>query len=84
MTEALQAAIGHMFMQLKARRVIGECVASNAASQRVMIRAGLRRAQLPADSKMLGPDGENALQFALESADWQLLAKRQPIALGKK
>jgi aminoglycoside 6'-N-acetyltransferase len=44
MTEALQAAVGYMFDRLAASRVVGECVARNVASARVMEQAGLTRA----------------------------------------
>ena len=61
MTQALQAAIGDMLEKLLARRVMGEWLASSAASRRVMARAELRRTQPAVNSKAPGPEGEITL-----------------------
>lgn len=41
-TEALTALISYCFNNLKVKKIFGDCIVTNIASQKVMLKAGLK------------------------------------------
>ena len=75
-TEALRTLVAYLFEHGGARKIVGECVAANPASARVMEKAGLRlEARWHVDTPGTGP-AEERLRYAIVREAW--LAQYHP------
>lgn len=83
-TEGSRALVERAFAELGAQRVVAQCMVVNAASQRVMEKAGLRLVRQfhqPWPDAIEG-DEHGDVEYALTRAEWEAARGTLPLASG--